>query len=205
MRRGRWGCGGVGPLGIHVDTEDTSRTPKLVVDGAKVDFLDAELAEHGGTHNTRLDSDVEGALRDQGSVNTRGGMELLAVWVDMAIFGVDITPLLVGVGPQQWRLVGLLAGGTLVLGLSLRLLGLFILDVCLRGVRKKSSQSHQLRMAGTVAGDIGGIHAPGNNSAIVDEYASDRRLIGLQRQAGLQEGTVSISVVQGEWQKELKT
>lgn len=182
------------PLGIHVNAEDTSRAPKLVVDGAKIDFLDAELAEHGGTHDARLNGDVEGALRDQRSVNMRGRMELLAVWVDMAILGIDITPLLVGVGPHQWRLVGLLAGGTLVTGLSLGSLGHCFLHVCLRGVRKKSSEGHQLGMASTIAGDIGGIHAPGNDSPIVDEYAADRRLIGLQRQAGLQQGSVSNSV-----------
>lgn len=118
-------------------------------------------------------------------------MELLAIGVDVAVLGVDVTPLLFGIGPLQKRLVGLLACGTFVLGLSLRFLGLFLLHVRVRGVGKEGGQSHELGMAGTVAGDIGGIHAPGNDPPVVDEYTSYRCLVGLQRQAGLQGGPVS--------------
>lgn len=61
-------------------------------------------------------------------------MELLAVRVDVAVFGIDITPLLVGIGSLQRRLVGLLAGGSLILGLLLGFLGLLHLHVRIRSV-----------------------------------------------------------------------
>lgn len=56
---GRGGCGGsVGGVGIHVYAKDATCAAKLVVDGAEVDLLDAKLSEHGGAHDTGLDSDV---------------------------------------------------------------------------------------------------------------------------------------------------
>lgn len=62
VRRG--GRGGIrdSDIGIHMDAEDTTGTTKLVVDGAEIDLLDVELAKHGGTHDARLDGDVEGTL-----------------------------------------------------------------------------------------------------------------------------------------------
>lgn len=54
-------------------------------------------------------------------------------------------------------------------------------------------------MASAVAGDVSGIHASGDDSAIVDKHASHRCLVGLQRQAGLQEcASVSMTVRRDE-------
>lgn len=102
-----------------MDAEDTTGAAKLVVDSAEEDLLDTELAKHGRTHDARLDSYVKSALLDQRSVDSRSGMKFLAVRVDVAVFRVNITPLLVGICPHQWRPVGLLAGRTLALGLLL--------------------------------------------------------------------------------------
>lgn len=117
-------------------------------------------------------------------------MKLLAIWVDVAVFGIDITPVLFSVGPGEGGLVGILSGRLLVLGLPLGLLLLLsdflhlfrhvLLDVRFRGVGEKSGQGHQLCVAGAVAGDVGGIHASGDDSALVDEHTSDWCLIGLQ-------------------------
>lgn len=48
----------MGGVGIHMDTENAAGATKLVVDSAKVDFLDSKLTEHRGAHDTGLDSDV---------------------------------------------------------------------------------------------------------------------------------------------------
>lgn len=185
----------MGWVGIHMDAEDATSTSKLVVDGAEIDFLDAELTQHGSTHDTRLDSDIESGIGDQGTVDSWGWVEFLSIGIDVAVLGVDITPILFGVGSMGVGSVDLLAG-TLVFRLLLRLLLLrrpvlhlvrcLLLHVRLRSVGKKRGQGHQLRMAGAVAGDVGGVHASGDDSAIMDEDTADRRLVGLQRQAGLQ-------------------
>lgn len=39
-------------------TENTACTTEFVVDGAEVDLFNAKLSEHGGAHDTGLDSDV---------------------------------------------------------------------------------------------------------------------------------------------------
>lgn len=110
-------------------------------------------------------------------------MQFLAVGIDVAIARIDVTPLLFCVGLES-RLIGLLAARAFVLGRHLRLLG-FLLNIRVRSVRKESGQSHQLSMTSSVASDVGGIHAPGNNSSIMDENTSYGCLVGLQRQAGL--------------------
>lgn len=47
---------------VGVDAENASGAAKLIVDGAKVDLLDAKLAKERGTHHARLHRDVEDAL-----------------------------------------------------------------------------------------------------------------------------------------------
>jgi hypothetical protein len=42
-----------------VDVQDTARTAEALVPAAKVHGADAVLAEHGSTHDTRLDRDIE--------------------------------------------------------------------------------------------------------------------------------------------------
>lgn len=96
-------------------------------------------------------------------------MEFLTIRVDVAIARVDIAPLLVGIGPGHWWLA----------------LGLLSFDIRIRGVGEEGGECHQLCVAGAITGDVGGIHALGNDSSIMDKYTSNRCLIGPQRQAGL--------------------
>lgn len=47
---------------LGVDVEDTASATKALIPAAKVDSSDAVLAQHGGAHDTWLDSDIEVGL-----------------------------------------------------------------------------------------------------------------------------------------------
>lgn len=97
-------------VGILVNAENTTSSTKLVVDSAEVDLFDTELTQHGGAHDARLDGNVESTLSDERSIDSRGRVKLLAIGVDVAVLGINITPVLFRPGSgKSWLIVNLLS------------------------------------------------------------------------------------------------
>jgi hypothetical protein len=74
-----------------MNAEDTACSAKLVVDCAKIDLLDTELSQERSTHDTRLYSDVQNALSNDRSINSRIRVALLAIRVEVALGSILIT------------------------------------------------------------------------------------------------------------------
>jgi hypothetical protein len=72
------------PDRVEVDAEDASGATKFVVDGAKVDLADAQLAEQTGAHDAGLDGNVENGLGDDRARHAGVGVDLLAIGVEVA-------------------------------------------------------------------------------------------------------------------------
>lgn len=191
-RRGlRVGARGLSVLGdrrrVGVDAEDAASAAKFVVDGAEVDLPDAHLAEEGSAHDARLDGDVQGALADDLGVDDLVGMLLHAIRVEMALASIFVALV---------RLAG--DGGCVVVR--------FDFDLRLEARRsrtglgrngKERGDGHELGVSSTVSGDVGGVHATGDDLVLVDENAADRCLVGSESEACLQ-GSVGISTPPGK-------
>lgn len=87
--------------GIGVDAEDSTGASKFVVDGAKVDLLDSNLAKERGTHDARLNSDIEGALVENAAIHALLRVVLLTVGVQVALAAIFVT--FVGRSPFHGR------------------------------------------------------------------------------------------------------
>lgn len=146
--------------GVHVDAEDTASAAKLVVDGTKINTPNSKLAKVGGTHDARLYRNVEGAVLEDGLAHAGRRVELLAVRVEAAAFGVDRVPRLRG------DLVSTKLDGA-------------------RREGKKGGDGHELGMTSSVPGGIGRIHSFGDHLAIGDKHTTNRSLVGGEGESGL--------------------
>lgn len=68
-----------------MDAEDTASPAEFVIYGTKIDFLDTKLSKERSTHNAGFDSDVEDAFSDDGTINSRVRMPLLAIWIEVSL------------------------------------------------------------------------------------------------------------------------
>lgn len=155
-----------------MNAENTTGSTKLVIDSTKVDLLDAELAKKRGAHDARLDGNVKGAFRNNGSIDTGSGMELLTVGEEVAVTGVDVAP--------KTRLI--------VVALVLRVLRL---KISVAGIGQQGANGHEFGMSSAVAADVGCVHAPGDDSVLVNKNTTDGRLVGLEGESGLQSQSIS--------------
>lgn len=166
---------------VGVDVEDSAAAAKLVIDGTKVDLLDLELAKERGTHDARLNSDIEIALLEDFFGDTHDRGNLLAVRIVGALSAILVAfvrgaPLLrVGrvVLLALWHLGGHLgseaSGGGSSRGRDIH----------------EGRNGHQLGMASAVATGVGRVHASGDDLAFVDKDAADRSFVGPKREASL--------------------
>lgn len=162
-------------LRVGVNAEDASSAAKLVVDGAEVDLLDAHLAQEGSTHDARLDGDVQGALADDLGVDNLVGVLLHAIRVEMALASIFVALV---------RLAG--DGRCVVVRFGFKL-GLEARRSRTRLGRDgdERGKGHELGVSSTVSGDVGGVHASGDDLVLVDEDAADRCLVGSESEACL--------------------
>lgn len=211
-------------VGVH--TENTAGTTKLVIDGAKVDLFNPELAKKGRAHDAGLHGNVEDTLRHNGPVDAVDGENLLPVRVKMSLFTVLVAlvgrklsgqGLGEGVGHfGHFRLQAVLVAGCpsrfflggcqlvlvgcqpgLLVGCQPSRLFLFLAvrqglwleteaaGTFFLGVGKEGGEGHVLGVSGAIAGDVGGIHSPGNDLAVVDQNATNRGFVDSKSEAGL--------------------
>lgn len=155
-----------------MNAENTTSSTKLVIDSTKVNLLDAQLAKKRSAHDAGLNGDVKGALGNNRSVDAGSGVEFLAVGEEVAVTGVDVAP--------NARLI--------VVALVLRILGL---KISVPGVGQKSANGHKLGMPGAIAADVGCVHAPGDDTVLINKHTADGRLVGLEGESGLSPQLVS--------------
>jgi len=145
-----------------VDAEDAASAAELVVYSTKIHLFDTVLAEKRGAHDTRLHSDVQDALCDDRLVHLRRGMEFLPIGIYMSVLRVNVAPHVIF---GDCAIGGLHIGG--------------------RRIGEQGVEGHQLCVSCSIAGDICGVHASGNDSAFVDQHTADRGLVGFQSQPRL--------------------
>lgn len=150
---------------VVVDAEDTSSASELVIDGAKIDRLDAILAKEGCAHDAWLNSDIQGALVDVLFTNVIFLGQLLTIREQVALAAIFVafvrtTPIGAGV---HGRIVGHKGRGNRS-----------------NHVRKggERAHSHELSMASAVASHISCVHAFGDDFAVANDHAADRGLVG---------------------------
>lgn len=161
-----------------MDAKNTTGAAKFVVDGAKVDLLDAELSKKTGAHDARFDRNVKNTLSQNGAFNSWGTVEFLSVGVQMTLSDVLV------VHGEEVRLIvwhiklrpfaGLLA--------KLSIDDLFTI---VGSVGQQGGQCHELGMSGTIPSYVGGIHASRDDRSVIDENAAYWRFVGFQSEASL--------------------
>lgn len=164
-----------------MDIEDSTAAAEFVVDGAEIDLLDAKLTKERSTHDARLHGDIENALFEDVGRNALERDRLLAIRIEVALAAILVA--LVRAAPflrvsrivflALWHLgghLGLEAGG------AWSILG--------RG-GEQGRNGHELGVTGSIAGDVGCVHASGDDLAFVDNDAADRSLVGHKRKSSL--------------------
>lgn len=158
---------------IFMDAEYSAGSAEFVVDSTEEHLFDAELSQEGRTHNARLHSNVEYALVDDRFVHHFGGVEFLAVGVDMS----TSVGVLIGI-----RRLGVSAGRG---GPGKAGIGSVGHRLILAGPSEESHESHELCVTSAVSRDVGRVHALRNDGTLVDQDAADWRLVGAKRKASL--------------------